>query len=273
MKSIWIGYFSIFFNVIYAQQFVLENFANGTDTSADGWEISGNISLTRHSQFLLGDTFLIEPETGNHFIRLKGINGPPVGYLRKVFPINLRPKNFGVTSRIFPFNQSGEAMHFYVNLLHTGNINKDTLGSCSTYYPGLFSGFSGWGGTSGRFEINDWKEPDSIEVIIRLGVGVSSAFSEYLINEISIYDNSLSRNGMSYENSQLYPNPCKNELNIKSEANFHSFVVYDLKGMLVLKGGLENNKSQIDVSNLKSGAYLLILKSDSALFRQKFVKQ
>ena len=274
MKSFLIGIIAIVINSVQAQHFVLDNFETGSDTSADGWEIFGNISLTRHSKYYLGDTFLIEPKVGNSFIRLKGIDGPPVGYLKKVFPLSLRPTYFGATCRIFPFNETGEAVHFYVNLLYSEKNSRETLGTCSTYYPSIISGFSRWGGTSGSLEIKDWREPDSIEVIINLGESVTSAFSEYFINEINLYGNSLSNEGlMSFENFELYPNPCQNELYIQSDKDFQAFLVYDLKGMLVLKGGLENNQSQIDVSNLKSGVYVLTLQSDSTLYRQKFVKQ
>ncbi len=58
----------------------------------------------------------------------------------------------------------------------------------------------------------------------------------------------------------LYPNPTTNLINIQSEIPIASYIVRDISGKTALASINDNNT--IDVSNLKSGLYLLSLKSN-----------
>lgn len=54
----------------------------------------------------------------------------------------------------------------------------------------------------------------------------------------------------------LYPNPTQNFLNIESEVELDRYVVYNQSGQLIMKGSF---KSTLDVSELPSGGYLIVL--------------
>lgn len=59
----------------------------------------------------------------------------------------------------------------------------------------------------------------------------------------------------------VYPNPAKNEINIKGNANLSNLAVYDLTGKKVIsQNSLVNNK--LDITNLNTGIYLLNLVTD-----------
>jgi hypothetical protein len=74
--------------------------------------------------------------------------------------------------------------------------------------------------------------------------------------------------------STIYPNPCSEFLIVEwNGASTANFVVYDLQGRSV-HNGLIQNKTDLDVSDLKNGFYLLQLQdADNRTSIQRFVKQ
>ncbi|MDN3494154.1 T9SS type A sorting domain-containing protein, partial [Winogradskyella bathintestinalis] len=71
---------------------------------------------------------------------------------------------------------------------------------------------------------------------------------------------SLSVNGLKTEDFRIYPNPAENIINISSmEAIDTKANLYDLSGRLVITTALENTNNTINVSQLKSGIYVLEL--------------
>ena len=82
----------------------------------------------------------------------------------------------------------------------------------------------------------------------------------------------LSINEIDAETSKInvYPNPTKNELFIKSDLQIEKVEIYTIIGCLVLS---ENNvKDKISVSDLPEGFYLLKVYTDNGLVVRKFVK-
>ncbi|MCH7525497.1 MAG: T9SS type A sorting domain-containing protein, partial [Bacteroidetes bacterium] len=68
----------------------------------------------------------------------------------------------------------------------------------------------------------------------------------------------------------IYPNPTKNILNIKMRGNLESVVVYNLQGQKIL----ESTSTQINVSNLSSGFYILKVKNDlGSIVTKRFIKK
>ncbi|WP_104735717.1 T9SS type A sorting domain-containing protein [Hanstruepera ponticola] len=92
--------------------------------------------------------------------------------------------------------------------------------------------------------------------------------------QLSIDDISVNTNLFS-----VYPNPVDNKLTIEFDSqlqfvsNTMEFKIYDIQGRQImnLKDGLMDNKAEIDVSNLPSGYYLLVVKNDNFLKAKKFV--
>src|SRR5690554_6133777 len=67
---------------------------------------------------------------------------------------------------------------------------------------------------------------------------------------LSVEDNSL--NNFTY-----YPNPTKEELNLKSSENIENVTLYNMLRQVVLKQEINTTTSTIDVSSLNTGTYLM----------------
>ncbi|MCR6642425.1 MAG: T9SS type A sorting domain-containing protein [Sporocytophaga sp.] len=67
---------------------------------------------------------------------------------------------------------------------------------------------------------------------------------------------------------EIYPNPTKDFINIKTEIQVTSISIYSGDGRLIMK---TLNRKQIDVSNLKSGLYILVIQSESGVLSKKIV--
>ena len=67
----------------------------------------------------------------------------------------------------------------------------------------------------------------------------------------------------------LSPNPTNNVLTIKESQN-SAYVIYDIKGNVLLKGDLQSGTSEIDVSGLASGMYIIVCKENGR--HAKFIK-
>jgi hypothetical protein len=70
-------------------------------------------------------------------------------------------------------------------------------------------------------------------------------------------------------NIKLYPNPFQSNLNF-SENIIGNYQIYDFTGKLVYSDKV--NSKKIDLSNLKKGFYVIEIKSDKALIREKIIK-
>jgi len=73
----------------------------------------------------------------------------------------------------------------------------------------------------------------------------------------------------------IYPNPAKAELNIASREtiNVKSISIYNTLGQLVLVVTNAEKVSNIDVSSLKTGNYLIKINSDKGSSNARFVKE
>ncbi|EDP70208.1 hypothetical protein FBALC1_11762 [Flavobacteriales bacterium ALC-1] len=73
----------------------------------------------------------------------------------------------------------------------------------------------------------------------------------------------------------ISPNPAKNKLNIKlsNEKDDLKIEVYDVLGKRVHKGVITKLESSINVSNWKSGVYLVRISNDKSTQTKRFIKQ
>lgn len=67
----------------------------------------------------------------------------------------------------------------------------------------------------------------------------------------------------------IYPNPVTDILNIRTQEKVLNISVYDMSGKLV---NVQFSNGQINVSMLPKGVYLLIAKTDKAVYQQKLIK-
>ncbi|WP_306640123.1 VPS10 domain-containing protein [Sanyastnella coralliicola] len=70
----------------------------------------------------------------------------------------------------------------------------------------------------------------------------------------------------------IYPNPASDQLRLVGYEGF-TFEVYDLRGQLVLSKGRLTNSAQLDVSQLKSGKYVIVFTKDQTKMTESFIKR
>lgn len=72
----------------------------------------------------------------------------------------------------------------------------------------------------------------------------------------------------------LYPNPTTNILNIETKESIRkeSIKVYNITGQLVFNLTKAENTSSIDVTNLNTGNYFIVIQTDKGIYKSKFIK-
>lgn len=107
--------------------------------------------------------------------------------------------------------------------------------------------------------------PDSI-----MGYGIPDMYQAYLDNAVAIKE--AVRPAPSV---LLYPNPCENELVIpNSDGSIRQIEIYDVSGKLVRR--VENcwyDLNTISVADLKSGFYIVRVKTDTSIKTAKIIKR
>jgi len=69
----------------------------------------------------------------------------------------------------------------------------------------------------------------------------------------------------------VYPNPVKNIINFKTEHNISKVEVYDIAGRILSSNSVSENK--IDLSNFKTGNYILKLYTEKGITNTKIIKE
>jgi hypothetical protein len=104
--------------------------------------------------------------------------------------------------------------------------------------------------------------------------GPSGANSDYIGVDTFLIDRPLSTDDFFTTNFAMHPNPVKDVLNItaKNGASIESVHVVDINGRTVNKTTVDNDKVQINVSNLNSGVYFVKVQSDLGVGTSKIIK-
>jgi len=71
--------------------------------------------------------------------------------------------------------------------------------------------------------------------------------------------------------TDFYPNPVRTVLYIKNSDSNASYAIYDLQGRKVMNGLMNNGP--IDVSNLDTGLYTIVIIDDKDIRASKFIKE
>ncbi len=97
-------------------------------------------------------------------------------------------------------------------------------------------------------------------------------FNLYLDN-INIIDNTLSVNSFNLEGFKAYPNPVKDVLNLSYTKEISKVSVHNLLGQEVLSKSVNAMQSQVDLSRLSTGTYLVKVTVDGLENTIKIVKE
>lgn len=91
---------------------------------------------------------------------------------------------------------------------------------------------------------------------------------------VKVWDNETNLNVseiISDEKLKLYPNPCTNSIHLTEKYSEAMVTIYDSFGRIVLKKQLVND-SNIDISFLNSGIYILEVNDSNSVKRNHFIK-
>ena len=81
---------------------------------------------------------------------------------------------------------------------------------------------------------------------------------------------STDNNSLKYE-VDFYPNPVKNYLNFKTELTITKVQIYDISGRILNSKSI--NENRVDLSDLKTGSYLLKLYTEKGIVNTKIIKE
>ena len=90
---------------------------------------------------------------------------------------------------------------------------------------------------------------------------------------MSFYDTTLGVNESPITPFTIYPNPATEVLNISSEMTIDSVVVYTTLGQEVFRQEMNDSNSQVDVSGLSKGFYILQITSGQTQSSLSFIKE
>ena len=92
--------------------------------------------------------------------------------------------------------------------------------------------------------------------------------------QVSAYDASLLSNSAFESGSfKSFPNPVKNVLNLSFDKNISNVAVFNLVGQEVMTKAVNANQSQIDMSHLSAGTYLVKVTADNQVKTIKVIKE
>ena len=83
----------------------------------------------------------------------------------------------------------------------------------------------------------------------------------------------LATDNFQFAGFEAYPNPTNDILNLKNSQNIDNVIVFDLLGKIVLTQKINATDSQIDISTLSSGMYLIKVKAGENSKTIKIIKQ
>lgn len=213
------------------------DFKFNTDGNLEGWTLDPQMVLTSHT----GGLVTVTP-SADQFARLNLLNFPIPSATYNKLTIKLQ-NNSATTDQVA-----------VVAGVITSNVTTLTTSDTGqmTYVFNLTQN-TGWTGdvASMKLRFADADNPNA---------GKPSDTGSIIIDDITFsYDASylgLSSKKINSKIISVYPSPARDILNIKSPEELSSVELYDMNGKYIGKNkNIINN--QIDVSNLKSGVYML----------------
>lgn len=90
---------------------------------------------------------------------------------------------------------------------------------------------------------------------------------------ISAYAATLSTDEFTFDDINLYPNPMKDFIKVNAVTTLDSLTIYDVLGKKVRQLNDINPDTEIDISNLKSGAYIAVVTSEESTKILRLIKQ
>lgn len=265
------------------EQLLVDFNDNSTNSSAWEWDVNGDDVIDYTTQNF-SHTY---ESPGSYDVSLKISNGSET--ITKVFPnyisfeanlfetskiyLNVSVKN-GVNQNTWEFKDgSGD-------VLYSGGPYETASGVDETYshefetssdcYIFTMYDSEGDGLTNDSWNLGSeyYELLDENNVSIKYGRDFGSEESTSIKNEYLGLSNSTAINFL------IYPNPASDFINLKSDSGIDGYLIYNIKGSLILKS--TNNYSKdlsISLKNIYSGIYFIKIKSGTYKETVKFIKR
>ncbi|MBB4806772.1 hypothetical protein HNP38_002068 [Chryseobacterium defluvii] len=106
---------------------------------------------------------------------------------------------------------------------------------------------------------------------VRIGIQcVSSDNYMFMVDDVKIMTGVLSTNEVSKTRTNIFPNPTKGEINIRTDKKIKSSTLFDMAGKSLLK----SNAEKIDISSLPKGTYLMQIEfNDGTTSNEKIIRE
>lgn len=182
----------------------------------------------------------------------------------------------------YPLNNLGR--YISIDLVMTDGTNLRDAGAQDTngisMHPGTGRGVvNSW--TKNTCNIGQWLNGKTIDrIMIAYDQNPSTGNFSAFIDDISIYKNANTVTSIKYNevksNSSwsIYPNPSSNRFVVSNSENQKGVLnLYDLMGTLVMNQELKDDFSQVDISSLAKGVYIIQISSLHGNLYQRFVKE
>lgn len=265
------------------EQLLVDFSDNSTNSSAWEWDVNGDDVIDYTTQNF-SHTY---ESPGSYDVSLKISNGSET--ITKVFPnyisfeanlfetskiyLNVSVKN-GVNQNTWEFKDgSGDVLYSGGPYETASGVDEtyshefDTSSDCYifTMYDSEGDGLTNdsWNLGSEYYELLDENN-----VSIKYGRDFGSEESTSIKNEYLGLSNSTAINFL------IYPNPASDFINLKSDSGIDGYLIYNIKGSLILKSTNNNsNDLSISLKNIYSGIYFIEIKSGTYKETVKFIKR
>lgn len=262
-------------------------------TAATTYYVSVSSSATRYLSFALCVTPVALPpandECENAISLIPGGNFAQNAIVATNTSATRNPNSHDPESALYPcdtFNYStvGRDVWFKTIAPASGNLtietgtNNDlnmqntalyiyTGDSCATLIYNNCSGDIGRGNNFSRVTLNNLTPGERITARVWGYNGTQGTF------KIAAYDASLAKNSFDNEAFKSFPNPVKNVLNLSYSQNMTSVSVFNIVGQQILKKSLNEATTQVDLSRLSKGVYIVKVTADNQTKTFKIIKE
>ena len=115
---------------------------------------------------------------------------------------------------------------------------------------------------------------DATDYYLAIALQPDAAGSPIVLDEISIIAGALSNKEFKADNNFSFaPNPTNNFVNLSASKNIEKVEFYNLLGQNALSAPVNGLRKEVNISNLKSGIYLMKVTIDNVVGTYKIIKE
>ena len=209
-------------------------------------------------------SYKIEGATGNRILKLEAKN---VGFEDEDWYYETLNRYISYKIWFYESDNSIEYRFGQTNISATDI--PDILGSWIPVFSVSDENYEGTGGYLDGNPVSPTYAEISLDSDIEEPIGFTTPVAANTVYRFSV--NQLSIKDQDKVEFSMYPNPTENTLHLTfSETIDKMYSIYDMTGRRVLHGAIDHQQSsQIDVSNLSNGSYVLRIGATSKKFTKK----